>query len=87
MSFLNLFSRGRRAAPVARGRLQVLLAHERGLTGGADLAAVLQQEILAVIAKHMPIDRDRVVVKLDRGEQVSTLEIDIEMPDAALAGR
>ena len=39
-----------------------------------------------MIARHMPIDRDRVVVKLDRGDQVSTLEIDIEMPEAAFAG-
>src|SRR5690348_2544147 len=84
MSILSFFSRGRQSAPVARDRLQLLLAHER-LGGGADLAAVLQQEILAVIARHIPIDRDRVVVKLDRGQQVSTLEIDIEMPDAALA--
>ena len=83
----DFFARGRRSAPVARDRLQVLLAHERGLAGGADLAAILQQEILAVIAKHIPIDRDRVVVKLDRGDQVSTLEIDIEMPEAALAGQ
>lgn len=85
MSILNFFTRGRSSAPVARERLQVLLAHERALTGGADLAAVLKQEILEVIARHIPIDRDRVMVKLDRGEQVSTLEIDIEMPDAALA--
>jgi cell division topological specificity factor len=86
MSFLNFFTRSRRSAPVARDRLQVLLAHERALTGGADLVAVLQQEILAVIAKHIPIDRDRVIVKLDRGDQVSTLEIDIEMPETALVG-
>jgi cell division topological specificity factor len=84
MSFLNFFMRNR-SAPVARDRLQVLLAHERALSGRPDLAAVLQQEILAAIAKHIPIDRDKVVVKLDRGPQVSTLEIDIEMPDEALA--
>ena len=84
MSFLNFFMRNR-SAPVARDRLQVLLAHERALSGRPDLAAVLQQEILAVIAKHIPIDRDKVVVKLDRGARVSTLEIDIEMPDEALA--
>lgn len=83
MSFLNFFNRNR-SAPVARDRLQVLLAHERALSGRPDLAAVLQQEILAVIAKHIPIDRDKVVVRLDRGAQVSTLEIDIEMPDEAL---
>ena len=85
MSILDFFNRGRRTAPVARERLQVLLAHERALGGGADLAAVLKQEILEVIARHIPIDRDRVMVKLDRGDQVSTLEIDVEMPDAVLA--
>jgi len=85
MSFLKFFMRNRSSAPVARDRLQVLLAHERALSGRPDLVAVLQQEILAVIAKHIPIDRDKVVVKLDRGSQVSTLEIDIEMPDEALA--
>ena len=84
MSFLN-FIRGRRSAPVARERLQILLAHERAQNGATDLAAILQQEILAVIAKYIPIDRDRVVVKLDRGDEISTLEIDIKMPEAALA--
>jgi cell division topological specificity factor len=87
MSILNFFTGRRTSAPVARERLQVLLAHERALSGGADLAAVLKQEILEVIARHIPIDRDRVMVKLDRGEQVSTLEIDVEMPDAALEHR
>lgn len=85
MSFLNFFNRNRSSAPVARDRLQVLLAHERALSGRADLAAILHKEILAVIAKHIPIDQDKVVVKLDRGDQVSTLEIDIEMPETALA--
>jgi cell division topological specificity factor len=36
-----------------------------------------------VIAKHVSIDRDRVQIKLDRGDQVSTLEIDVEVPKAA----
>jgi cell division topological specificity factor len=79
MSIFDIFTR-KRSAPVARERLQLLLAHERALTGRADLAAILQEEILAVIAKHIAIDRDKVNVKLDRGDQVSTLEIDIEMP-------
>ena len=83
MSLFGFFNRNR-SAPVARDRLQVLLAHERALSGRSDLVAVLHKEILAVIAKHIPIDQDKVVVKLDRGSQVSTLEIDIEMPDEAL---
>ncbi|MDR3506016.1 MAG: cell division topological specificity factor MinE [Acidocella sp.] len=79
MSIFDIFTR-KRSAPVARERLQLLLAHERALTGRADLAAILQEEILAVIAKHIAIDREKVNVKLDRSDQVSTLEIDIEMP-------
>jgi cell division topological specificity factor len=81
MSILGFFKRDR-SAPVARDRLQLLLAHERALHGDRDLAAILQQEILAVIAKHVSIDPEKVVVKLDRGDQVSTLEIDVEMPAA-----
>ncbi|HTR15777.1 MAG TPA: cell division topological specificity factor MinE [Acetobacteraceae bacterium] len=76
-SFLNK----RSSAPVARERLQILLAHERALAGKSDLAAILQEEILAVIARHIAVDREKVQVKLDRGNAVSTLEIDIEMPE------
>lgn len=83
MSLFSFFSRTRTTAPVARERLQILLAHERGNGSQSQLVAVLQEEILAVIARHMQIDRDKVVVKLDRGEDVSTLEIDIEMPASA----
>jgi cell division topological specificity factor len=85
MNLLSLFNRSR-SAPVARDRLQVLLAHERALAGREDLAAVLEQEILAVIARHMPVDRDKVMVKPERGAHVSTLAIDIEMPQTTLAG-
>ncbi len=82
---MNLFDifRKRSSAPVARERLQVLLAHERGVLGKSDLIATLQEEILAVIAKHVSIDRSAVQIKLDRGDKVSMLEIDVEVPSLA----
>jgi cell division topological specificity factor len=79
MSFFAFF-RKKTTAPVARDRLQVLLAHERSVVGKSDLLATLQEEILAVIAKHIAIDRDAVQIKLDRGASFSTLEIDVEVP-------
>lgn len=79
MNLLSLFRR-RTTAPVARDRLQVLLAHERAVIGNSDLIATLQEEILAVIAKHVKVDRDAVRIKLDRGDNVSMLEIDVEVP-------
>ncbi|MBV9523341.1 MAG: cell division topological specificity factor MinE [Alphaproteobacteria bacterium] len=70
------------SAPVARERLQILLAHERGARGQPDLLMSLREEILAVVSRHMTIDPDKVQVRMDRGKNVSTLEVDIEVPNA-----
>ena len=86
MSLFDFLKRSN-TAPVARERLQVLLAHERKASGQPDLLNVLREEILAVIAKHISLDPDRVQIKMDRGGTVSTLEVDIEIPASeALAG-
>jgi cell division topological specificity factor len=75
------FFRRRGSAPVARERLQLLLAHERATLGGgrSDLVSILREEIMAVIAKHVTVDRDKIQVRMDRGGSVSTLEVDIEI--------
>ncbi|GAB0113316.1 cell division topological specificity factor MinE [Acidisoma sp. C75] len=86
MSFFGFLSR-KPTATVARDRLQILLAHERATLGGnSDLVAILQEEILAVIAKHISVEREKVQVKLDRGDSFSTLEIGVEIPPG-LQGR
>jgi cell division topological specificity factor len=86
MSLFNFFKRNT-SAPVARERLQVLLAHERTIVGGeSDLVAILREEIMAVIAKHMSVPQDNVQIKMDRGASVSTLEVDIEIPTPIAAG-
>jgi cell division topological specificity factor len=85
MKLLGLFSKTH-SAPAARERLQVLLAHERASAAGTDLVAKLRDDILRVISEHMQIDQDKVSVKMERGEQVSTLAVDVEIPfDAAKA--
>ena len=80
MSIIEMFRR-KRTAPVARERLQIILAHERATVGSnSDLVITLREEILAVTAKHMTIERDKVNVKMDRGDEVSMLEVEIELP-------
>jgi cell division topological specificity factor len=84
MKFFDFFTKqSSSSAPKARERLQVLLAHERSSVGQSDLVVRLREEILSVIGKHVKIDRDKVTVKMDRGEKVSTLEIDVEIPLSA----
>ncbi len=80
MNLIELFRRKPNSAPVARERLQIILAHERAASGQSDLLVTLREEILAVIAKHMTIERDKVHVKMDRGSDMSLLEVDVELP-------
>jgi cell division topological specificity factor len=82
MSLLRFFRR-RRSASVARERLQILLAHERNNNCGSDLITILHKEVLQAISKHLPVDPDKVEVKIHRREAVSLLEIDIEIDSAA----
>src|SRR5215472_11295837 len=79
MKLFNLF-RPRSSAPVARERLQIILSHERATGGQSDLVAILREEILSVVAKHAMVDYDGIQVRMDRGETVSTLEINVEIP-------
>jgi len=77
MNLLRLLSGRTASAPVARERLQILLAHERGLRGQPDLLGLLRAEILAVVSRHVVLDPEKVIVRMDRGKTVSTLEVDI----------
>ena len=80
MTLFDMFKR-RGSAPVARERLQVLLAYERQHRNQPDLVAVLHDEIMAVIRKHVQINNDDVEISMERGERMSTLEIDIQIPN------
>ena len=73
------------SAPVARQRLQSLLDYERRLVTQSDLIAVLHEEILAVIARHVPVDQDQVQIKVERGAEAAIITLDIEIPNTSLA--
>jgi len=82
MSWLDFF-RGRRkddSAVAAKERLQIVLAHERIGRTREDFLPKLQQELVAVVARYVSIDPNKVKVDLDRGGDMSTLEIEIELP-------
>ena len=57
------------SSDVAKGRLHLVLAHDRtGLEGGR--LQQMRMEIAAVIAKYVPIDADAVEIQIEtRGRQ------------------
>jgi cell division topological specificity factor len=81
---LNLFRRSPKAgsATSAKDRLQILLAHERAGNGSPDLLLELQADILAVIERRMKISRDRIDIQLGQSDDLSTVEINIELNKA-----
>lgn len=71
------------SAGAARDRLQILLAHERSGRASPDVLPLIQRDILESIKRHMRIGDDSVDIKIEPGDDFSTLEINIELPGAA----
>jgi len=56
MSIFNLFRRG--TAPVARERLQILLAHERSARSQPDLLGILREEIIPELLQDTSLEEN-----------------------------
>jgi cell division topological specificity factor len=70
------------SAPVARARLEDLVEYDRNLIGHADLISVLREEISALIERHAVITSNHVRFVEVRGDDASTLTVDIEVPSS-----
>jgi len=73
----------KKTAAVAKERLQIILAHERAGRGAAapDYLPALQEELLAVIAKYIHIERDMLKVQLEKHGDYDVLELNVTLPD------
>ncbi|AMO77947.1 cell division topological specificity factor MinE [Pseudomonas citronellolis] len=83
MSLLDFF-RSRKApnsASIAKERLQIIVAHERGNRSQPDYLPQLQKDLLEVIRKYVPIDQEQVQVELANQGSCSILELNITLPE------
>ena len=70
-----------RTADTAKERLQILLALERGSgSSWPNFLPQLQKDIMQVIKKYAEIDDDKVSIEVERGPEVSMLDINVELP-------
>lgn len=72
-----------KTAVIAKERLQIILAHERAGRGAAtpDYLPALQEELLAVIAKYIHVDRELIKVQLEKHGEYDVLELNVTLPD------
>ncbi|KFE33903.1 cell division topological specificity factor MinE [Thioclava atlantica] len=69
-----------KSAQTAKDRLQILLAHEsRSGSKEPDYLPKLQRDIIEVIRKYMKVQDDDVMIRMERENGLSSLEINIEM--------
>jgi cell division topological specificity factor len=68
-------------ASVAKERLSIIVAHERGQRSQPDYLPALQKELVEVIRKYVNIEQDQVQVALENQGSCSILELNITLPD------
>jgi len=77
------------SASLAKERLQIIISHERTKNVRENLLSEMQQELIAVIAKHLKMDansvKDQIKLDLAQNEGQSVLELNITLPDEELA--
>lgn len=72
------------SAQIARERLMVIVAHERGQhEEQPDFLPMLQKELTEVIAKYVKVSKDQVHVDFEQKGGRSVFELNITFPDAA----
>jgi|WetSurMetagenome_2_1015567.scaffolds.fasta_scaffold94102_2 cell division topological specificity factor len=80
--FLDYFKGSRKSsAAVAKERLQIIVAHERGVLKGPEYLPMLQQELLMVVRKYVPISDEHIKISMDKDGEYEVLELNISLPD------
>ena len=75
----NLFRAKQSSSEVAKGRLHLVLAHDRvGLEGGK--LQEMRREIAAVISKYVPIDVEAVEVQIESKSRATELRVSSPLP-------
>ena len=73
-----LGQRGPSSRDIAKERLQLVLAYDR-IKISPELLQTLKNELIAVISKHVEIDREGVEVTFSQGKRRSRLIADIPL--------
>jgi len=82
VKLLDFLKRERKkSASVAKERLQIIVARERGGGGGPDYLPALQQELLGVIRRYVAVDQDAIRMSIDKEGDCEVLELNITLPD------
>jgi cell division topological specificity factor len=81
MGLLSLFKSKPNSASIAKERLRIIVAQERGSRGGPDYLPLLRRELLQVIHKYVNVDPEAVQINLERDAGHEVLEFSVALPE------
>lgn len=80
MNIFDYFRHNKKtSAVVAKERLQIIVAHQRGANN--EFLPLLQKELIQVISKYVDIDPTQVKVELGKTGDTSVLELNVALPN------
>jgi cell division topological specificity factor len=82
VGLLALFRKSPSSASVAKERLRIIVAQERGARGSTDYLTLLRRELLEVIKKYVNVDPSAVQVNVEREDGHDVLELSVALPEA-----
>ena len=80
MGLFDYFRANHNSADVAKERLSILIARDRGQRGQPSFMPKLQKELLEVIKKYVDINHDDFTLSVDKEEDCEILELNIALP-------
>lgn len=76
-----LRARPKNTASIAKERLRIIVAQERGARGTPDYLPLLRRELLEVIRKYVHVPAEAVEVNVERDGDHDVLELSVALPD------
>lgn len=83
---IRTFKKKPATASLAKERLHIVVSHERLRRNGPDYLPLLQKELLEVIAKFIPVEKEQVKVDIARTDNSATLALNITLSDIPHSG-
>lgn len=83
MKFFDYFFGSKKGgtASVAKERLQIIVAHERRRSTSPDYLPQLQNDILQVVRKYIPINEEQIKLSVDKRGDFEVLELNISLAE------
>ena len=81
MGLLALFRKTPSSAQVAKERLRIIVAQERGKRGGPDYLPLLRRELLEVIHKYVNVNPEAVLINVGQEDGHEILELTVALPE------